>query len=347
MSTPRPRPHEIVPPAQAVPRHERSAAEDADISVAVPRLRRILVQVVGFAVGIGLVVWCVRRAASGGNWETILHASAWQISGLLGFTILSLVMAGTAFWVAIQPVRQLRWRELQGLNFVASLFNYAPVRLGLVTRVVWHLRVDRIAPLMVVGWFGSMGLVMGVVLGSAATATLVHPRLDAVWAGLLLVLLLTGGMLLRVMVQMPLARTITRRLHGMERLILDHRALWGGVAIRVLDLTAFTGRMACAASICGITLSLSDVLLLALSAQLISLSPFGRVGFREAAVAFVASRLSGGPGVDVESVFAQLALVDSAGEVLVIVPLGVLALPWLFAGLKRAKTGGAGVAGER
>lgn len=339
MSDHRPRPtgSAASPPAQPHPLHHRPPAPDADISVAMPRARRIIVQVVGFIIGIGLVAWCVHRAASGGDWSHIRQATALEVAGLLGFTLLSLIMADTAFWVAILPVRPLRWRELQGLNFVASLLNYAPVRLGLVTRAVWHLRVDRIAPLMVIGWFGAMGLVMALVVASSGIATLIHPQFDLLWGAILAGLLIVGGLMLRAVVQMPLARVITRRLHGMERLVLDHRALWGGIVVRLLDLAAFTGRMACAASICGLDLTISDVLLLALSAQIISLSPFGRVGFREAAVAFVASRIGGGPGTDVDAIFAQLALVDSVGEVLVIVPLGVAAMPWLLHGLRRSK----------
>jgi hypothetical protein len=83
--------------------------------------------------------------------------------------------------------------------------------------------------------------------------------------------------------------------------------------------------MAVAAAILGIELEPSHVVKLAMVALAAQLIPFGRVGFREAAVAATGVHV-----VDVEGNMNQLALLESAGEALVFIPLGILALIWFL-----------------
>ena len=65
---------------------------------------------------------------------------------------------------------------------------------------------------------------------------------------------------------------------------------------------------------------------MALVALMASLIPFGRVGFREFCVAAAGQQalLVG----DLDANMNQLALIESAGEALVIIPLGIAALAW-------------------
>ncbi|MCP3902566.1 MAG: hypothetical protein GY715_02935, partial [Planctomycetes bacterium] len=72
--------------------------------------RRVAIQLVGFVIGVGLLVWCVKTAlASGGDaWHRIGDASPWLVAGLAGCSIVSLVVNGTSFWLVARPIRALR-----------------------------------------------------------------------------------------------------------------------------------------------------------------------------------------------------------------------------------------------
>jgi hypothetical protein len=66
---------------------------------------------------------------------------------------------------------------------------------------------------------------------------------------------------------------------------------------------------------------------LAMIALASSLMPVGRVGVREYCVAAAAARLNMSVTID-KSLWDQLALLESAGEALVYIPLGLCAVPW-------------------
>ncbi len=51
--------------------------------------RKAVVNLVGFAVGVGLFVWIVVRAVEGGDWERIRTASPWLVVTLLACTAVS------------------------------------------------------------------------------------------------------------------------------------------------------------------------------------------------------------------------------------------------------------------
>jgi hypothetical protein len=139
--------------------------------------------------------------------------------------------------------------------------------------------------------------------------------------------LLLGGLLISAVMGHPL---VVRYGKGMDQMLRRPACLWGAIALRLIDVAAFVGRMACAAAILGFDdLAASDIMLLGFAALALSLNPLGRVGFREAAVTFVASRLvTDLSGTQLEGSMAQLALVESAGEALVAIPLGAVSLLW-------------------
>ena len=126
-------------------------------------------------------------------------------------------------------------------------------------------------------------------------------------------------------------------------MLRDPMSLWGASLLRLVDIAAFTGRMGAAISILGLTLPGSHLVMLALVALAASLIPFGRLGFREWAVALAAARLSafGADPGSIESfasleAWAQLALVESAGEASIVIPAGVVALLWYRRRWRRA-----------
>jgi hypothetical protein len=110
-------------------------------------------------------------------------------------------------------------------------------------------------------------------------------------------------------------------------MVNNNWSLWGAITLRVVDLCAFTGRMAVAAAILDIRLAPRQIVVLAVVALAASLIPFGRVGFREFCVAATGHQLSM-LASDAEQNMNQLALIESAGEALLFIPLGVIMLGW-------------------
>ncbi|MHC4217642.1 MAG: hypothetical protein ACYSU7_04215 [Planctomycetota bacterium] len=285
---------------------------------------KIVMQLAGFAVGLALLAWIIRNAVGEGDWGRIARANPWLIAALLGSTLISSVFNGSVFWITIRPIKHIGFWNLQRLNVVANMLNYAPIRLGAVARVLYHVRVDRLGILEIGAWFAAIGYTLVLGVASCLLATIVHPDVDWVWAGLVAAQLALGGMAIRVFGGLPL---IVRHGRGIDRMVTDHWSLWGAIALRAVDLGAYAARMAVAAAILGIDLGAGQIVVLSLVALAASLIPFGRVGFREFCVAATGQQLAmfasdGGQSMN------QLALVESAGEALVYIPLGVILLGW-------------------
>lgn len=294
--------------------------------------RRLAIQVMGFVVGAVLLAWIIRLAVREGDWRRIAQAPPLLVAALLGCTLVSTLLNGTSFWVTVRPIRRLRFGDLQRLNVLANMLNYAPIRLGAIARVVYHMRVDGLPLLAIGAWFAFVAAILFLGVGSALVATLARERVDWIWALLVAGQMVLGVLIFRVMAAFPLA---ARYGQGLDRMVRDPLTIWSAMALRAADLGAYTGRMASAAAILGIDLSAGNVVVLAMVALAASLIPFGRLGVREFCVAAAGHRLSMGTG-DVESRINQLALVESAGEALVFLTLGLMLLPWL---LRRLKAG--------
>ncbi|MHC5006848.1 MAG: hypothetical protein ACYTGF_05755 [Planctomycetota bacterium] len=285
---------------------------------------KILMQLAGFTVGLGLLAWIIYNAIGEGDWGRIARADPRMIAALLGCTLVSALFNGSVFWVTIRPVKHIAFWNLQRLNVVANMLNYAPIRLGAVARVLYHLRVDGLGFLEIGAWFGTIGYTLVLGVASCLLATIVHPDVDWVWAGLVAAQLALGGMAIRVFGGLPL---IARYGRGIDLMVSSNLSLWGAIALRAVDLGAYAARMAVAAAILDIDLAAGQIVVLSLVALAASLIPFGRVGFREFCVAATGQQLSmfasdGGQSMN------QLALVESAGEALVYIPLGVIMLGW-------------------
>jgi hypothetical protein len=289
-------------------------------------LRKAMVQLLGFAIGIALLAWCIHAAIKGGGegWQKIRSADTWLIAGLIGCTIVSLLCNGAMFWIVVRPLHPLRLVDMQLFNLAAGVLNYAPVRAGLLARIAYHVRVDRIGLLTIGGWFAAIGYTLVLTLSAIVLATVIRPTFDWIWALLIVAQLVVGGLITGSVMGLPIVQRIGR---GMDRMLRERAALWGAIVLRLIDVAAYTGRMWCAARILEIQLSLSSVLLLSIAAIAVSMNPLGRIGFREAGVAFFAAYL-GMSGEDFEAQRSQLALIESAGEAIITIPLGAIALLW-------------------
>ena len=305
-------------------KHEaKSQMNEKTTSVPSTSRRRRIVDVVGFVVGIGLLSWLIVIAVRNGEWHRVWEADPRLLAGLLGCTVLSAVLTGATFWITVRPVKRLGFMDLQGVNLVASMLNYAPVRLGMLSRFAWHMRVDSMRLLDVIAWFASVGVLIGAGLVICSIATLLVPGVGLVWLLLVVLGTLFGGWILGLV---PSIAFVRRHGRGADRILASPSARWGGLVLRLLDFGTFAGRIAFALAILEITMAPSHVMVLAVVALVANLIPFGRLGFREFAVAWAASRLGSDSVVDVP--WEQLALLESLGEVLVYLPLGLVCSPW-------------------
>ena len=317
-------------------RVRKPRGDDADTRALLSR-GKLFAQLAIFAVGVVLLGWIIVGAVKEGQWDRIAHADPLLVAALLGCTAVSAMLNGLSFWVTVRPIRRIPAWDMQRINLVANMLNYAPLRLGAIARVYYHVRVDGLTLLQIGAWFSLIGYLLLLALGACLVATLVRFQVDLVWGLLVAAQMLAGILAIRLFGRIPL---VARHGRGFDRMVDDRSALWGAVGLRVADMVMYVTRMGVAAAILEIGLSLPQVVILAVVALSVSLIPVGRVGFREAAVAVVAGGLSlSGGDIDAANV-KQLALVESAGEALVYIPLGIMALPWLRKRLRSGPTPG-------
>lgn len=317
-----------------LPGHEQSTEAPAEIEAelegtrqSVFAWRRLLIQVIGFALGAVLIGWLVWRATRDPTvWDRLRAADPMLVLALLGCSVISLVLNGAIFWISARPLRHLGFGEMQWVNATAALFNYAPVRLGVFVRLVWHLRIDRMRVREVAAWFASILYTVLVPLGAAITASLVFGRLDWPLLTLTAALIVIGGVVAPAVARVPF---VAARTGGLERVVTDRTALWGALVLRSLDLVFWSLRMFLSVRILGMELTAGQSFMLAMASLAVTLNPLGRLGFREATVAFVAARMAAGDGGDFLARSSQLAVVESAGEFIVTLPAGILAMVML------------------
>lgn len=313
--------------------HEPTSLREAGVL----RPGRLLAQLAFFLVGMGLLAGCAWYALRGDRAEEAVErlrqADPALVALMLGCTVVSLLTNATTFWLFIQPVQPLRWRDMQLLNVVANALNYAPIRLGLIARIAYHLRVDRMPIMRLGAWFAAIALVMFMVTGALLLATFARTTLDLWWIAIVLAGIVLGASATRFTATLPF---IAQRAPGVDAMLGRPPVLWGAIALRLVDLSAYVGRAAAAAAIVGLPLdNASAAVTLGLVAFLAGLIP-ARIGFREVAVALAAARLA----TDAETLehnVALFALVESAGEAVIFIPLGALSLVWYAKKWKQAR----------
>ena len=309
--------------------------EQEKTATSLPSGWRLVVQLVGFLIGALFIAWLVRDAMNGEGWDEIFdRATPGILVGLLGCSLASLFINGAIFWIQLRPVKKESFWVLQGVNCTASLLNYAPIRLGIVSRYIYHMRVDRMGFLFITSWIFAIAVLLLCVMGSATLASVLHPQIDIWWFLITLAPLVLVVLILPLLVELPLVHRLAK---GSERMLSDRRILVFALALRFLDLGAWAGRIWFATHIVDTGLTGGDVLLLTVAAVLVSLNPLGRLGYREAAVRWLAPVLAAGAftGDEIGSRFAQLALIESGSEALVVLPFGICSAFWWMTRVRR------------
>ena len=309
-----------------------------------PSRLKLAMQVVGFVVGCALVAWCAQRASAKGGegLEKLWNADRSLVALLLLSTLGSIICSGYTFWAIARPIRRFSVVEMQAVNLMASLFNYAPVRLGLFLRCVFHWRVERMPGTDIAAWIVGVAIVTLGTLASAIAAGLVQIpagrselTLDWMWFATYAACIVAGGAVTLFVCRSPVFHKF---LKGGERALNDPRALAGGLAFRTVDVAMWTLRMWAAAKIVGVSLNPAQAALLAGVAILGAGNPLGRIGWREAFVAVVAPYIITGTSSpeELDTLTSQLALLESASEAILTIPLGILGSIWCVWAIRRA-----------
>ncbi|NOG52942.1 MAG: hypothetical protein HND57_01200 [Planctomycetes bacterium] len=290
---------------------------------------RVTVQIIGFAIGLAVLIWCINNARRSGNLE-VLNSAGWRdVLPLIGCTCISFIANGAIFWALIRPVQSLGLIDLQLVNCVVNLLNYAPVRLGLITRLAYHRRVDGLSYLMLVAWYAAFALLYFVMLGCLIAASVLRPQFDVIWCGIFFGLLIIAGAAVWYVSQHHL---ITSRLRGADRLLAYPMTMALAMGLRLIDVAAYVGRLHYSFELLETKISLHDTITLALISMVGNLSPVGALGIREGAVAYFGPTLT---SPDLADQVNAAILIDRAAEAVVFVPLGLIAVCWMIAVLRR------------
>lgn len=349
-------------PAEAESEADADADTPSSDAIVRHRLRpgRLAVQVIASLVGLGLFIWIIARAWKSGSVDDALKdATAGELALLLGSTVISLAANGAMFWILYEPVRReherrrldaartpapadppatapattaptaplphLTFTGLFHLNTAVSFLNYAPIRLGLIIRLLYHRKVDGLGLATLFAWMAAYGFVYLGMIGSVLLATMLRPSFDIWW----FVLFASSAVLgVALLIHAGRIRFIRERLRGADRYFSHPVGVIGSIALRIIDTVAYGGRLYVAFAIIGIELSMRDAVLLTLTSMLTSMVlPIANLGFRDIAVTWLGSLLT---QPELKEFVPGAALIDRAGEAIVFIPFGIISCLWLW-----------------
>ena len=284
-------------------------------------------RVAGFAVGAILVVAAVvavlsNRSLATAALDSAKGASAGTIALLVGGAIVNLVASAAGLRALMLRHGQVGATEMQAVIASATLLNYAPFRPGLASRAAYHHVVNGI-PVMatMLTVVQSMALALCGIAWLAASAWLLRagggfggPQVGFAFVALAPAIGVAGIMAAPA---------------GSWRRTIAVAWLW-----RCVDMAAWVVRYHAAFAITGISLSLADSAVAAAGAGAANLVPFvgNGLGVREWLVGIMGSSMR------LWTMDAGLAadIVNRAGDLIVCVPLGLAALPFVAARLRHA-----------
>jgi hypothetical protein len=319
---------------------------------------KLAVQALGFAIGLGLLVYFVRqllRPENAQSLERIRHISLAQGASLVGLSLAILLLSGEVFRRALSPVRTLPLLDAHATNAVATLLAQLPFKLSVVFRVLVHNRRDRVPLLTIGAWLAAVAVVILCVLGPIFLATLWRGRADGPWFALAV-----GGAALCVTLVLVTARLLStprgwallERLYGAVvrfparlrpgtpggeallgrareglRMLASPKAVLAGAGLRVVEMSAQAARVAVAASVLGLALSPGQCVVAGATYFFIAAAaPTGQLGtVQEGASRIVDAALS---GIDLNQ-FRFVVLLISAADLATLLAAGTLGALWL------------------
>lgn len=270
----------------------------------------------------------------------LADASQSQVLGLVGLSVLAIVLNGLIFWLLILPVKQIGLVGTIATNAIATFLASVPFKLSVMARVAIHVRRDGV-PLAYVGpWFAAIAASLAGSIGPLVVAAYFQrDAINARWVGIAggLVLASWGAMVLLarslgngrgigwlraigrkqpIQAVEDLVHTpfVTKLDEGLG-MLCDPVTVGMVLVIRLLDLMGVAGRFLIAASVIGIEMTFADAFIYAITYFVIGVvSPTGSLGAREGGTALVAVLLA---DEDAQRVLAVVPIVVGGAELLV------------------------------
>ncbi len=298
-------------------------------------LGRMVFQLVGFALCLGLLGFVVYRAftrpESAEQLERLRDAHWWQVAVLLVCSFATVVIGGLVFAVVLRPQRHLRTINVVAINGVVSVISYLPFKLGLAFRIGWHIRRDGISPFTMFAWLAATALLILASIAPPLAASLWRGKIDALWIATgLLGMVIVGSVVVLSARAFAGQRGLKRiadmvavlRIGFLNRLVASPRfgVLQSGTAmlasaptvakvlvLRTLDLAAQATRLYVAAQVCGVPLDPSQAVLAGSTYFFLqAVAPTGVAGVREGGTVGLMTAL-GVPDLTVVVLTASLA----------------------------------------
>jgi hypothetical protein len=279
---------------------------------------RTLAQVLGFALGLSVLGYCVWAVVSNPSHvqqvRRLADAPWWVVAGLLALSSTTLLTTAMVFRATLRPVHKAPVADMAAINALCTLLGNAPFKLSLVARTLIHHRRHRVPlPTLVSVLAGTAGVIL-ISLGPALGATLLLRRVDTLWWALTiggtLVLALVCVRVARVLAPIEAWHALARRMpgalarvmhsapalklhHGL-RTLADARAVAEALAWRAADLAVATARFKLAAFALGAALPWDQALIAASTYFILQgAAPTGALGAREGGTAAVLGALIG------------------------------------------------------
>lgn len=246
---------------------------------------RIALQLVGFGVSVGLLVWVVMLVLSEENQERLgelAQPSGWLIGALVLTTVGSIIVNAMIFLVLSRPLRRLSAPALVAVNSIATFLSILPFKLGLAVRVVIHHRRDRMPFREIVPWLASVAAVTLAVLLPLAGVSVWRGAADGLWwAGSAVGVgaCCAAGVWLSGMAER--ARVLAMASLGSYVILRRWRVVAAAAALRLVDVGLLAARFGIASRVAGFEMGADQAVLLASVYFMIGvMAPTGATGFQ-------------------------------------------------------------------
>jgi hypothetical protein len=296
-----------------------------------PRGSRRWLAIGAFIVGLGLIaaaLWTVLRdrGTLQAGLTTLESSPAGWVAAVVALYVANFVFAAGSFWVLTNRYGAVRYGEMLALIAAATVFNYLPLRPGMVGRVAYHRYINGIAVRDSV-----KVLIAGLICAGTAMVLLVC----AAWIAHLIGMTVTGA------VTFMLAPGILAAAGAliMRRASAGPQWRWpAAMAFRYVDICVWAARYALIFSMIGRPLTPTSAAAVAFSSQVVMISPV-QLGLREWVVGTAAGVLEAGETsgrLALPSTVASLTpglladLVNRSAEFVVAIPAGLLAAGVLY-----------------
>ena len=270
----------------------------------------IVLQIMGFGIGIVLLGWAVRVAMREENREQLSKlsdATPGELMMLLTVAALSVGFNGIIFWVVINPIHRLRPTDVIATNAIATFMAYLPFKLSVVTRFVVHNRRDRVPIITIGAWILTEAILMMAVLVPIALVSFWLNEINALWWVVTIISIiactligsavarkLAGPLSEKLLIKLGLGERIVSkpffsRVQSGFNMLGNPKSSMAVSFFRMIDILAFSLRFYVAARVLELPISAQDSLLLGGTYFMIgAASPTGMLGTREAGTIAVA-----------------------------------------------------------